>query len=56
MVRIWLNHWFNTAYSIIQLIKNGNENFQIIGSSENEYSAIKNVCDEWYAEPILKDK
>ena len=21
MIRIWFNHWFSTAYSIIQLIK-----------------------------------
>lgn len=56
MVRIWLNHWFNTAYSIIQLIKNGCGDFCIIGSNENEYSVIKNVCGEWYREPVLKDK
>lgn len=56
MVKIWFNHWFNTAYSIIQLIKSGDEDFCVIGSNENEYSAMKNVCDEWYTEPILKDK
>lgn len=56
MTRIWLNHWFNTAYSIIQLIKNKGTDFQIIGSNENEYSIIKNVCDEWYTEPSVKDK
>lgn len=22
MTRIWLNHWFSTAYNIINLIKN----------------------------------
>ena len=56
MIKIWLNHWFNTAYSIIQLIKNGCGDFCIVGSNENEYSIIKNVCDEWYLEPVLKDK
>lgn len=55
MVRIWLNHWFSTAYSIIQLIKNGGDEFCVVGSNENEYSVIKNVCDEWYCEPALKD-
>lgn len=51
MTRIWLNHWFSTAYNIINLIKDGEEKFQIIGSNENNDSVIKCVCDEWYQEP-----
>lgn len=56
MVRIWLNHWFSTAYHIILLLKRDNPGFRIIGSNENEYSPIMTVCDEWYREPPLKDE
>ena len=56
MARIWLNHWFSTAYDIINLIREGEPDFQIIGSNENSESPIKIVCDEWYREPILKDE
>lgn len=55
MVRIWLNHWFSTAYHIILLLKQDNPDFRVIGSNENEYSPIMTVCDEWYREPPLKD-
>lgn len=54
MTRIWLNHWFSTAYNIINLIREDNHDFQIIGSNENVESAIKTVCDEWYQEPVLR--
>lgn len=53
MTRIWLNHWFSTAYNIINLIKEG-QDFVIIGSNSNYNSVIKCVCDEWYQEPELK--
>ncbi len=55
MKRIWMNHWFSTAFNIIDLIRQDNDDIVIIGSNENEYSVIKNRCDEWYQEPILKD-
>ena len=29
---------------------------RVIGTNDNEYSVIKNACDEWYQEPILKDE
>lgn len=48
-----MNHWFSTAYNIINLIKENQSEFFIIGSSENADSAIKLVCDEWYVEPRL---
>lgn len=54
MVKIWLNHWFSTAYNIISLIRQDNPDFRIIGSNERESSPIKAVCDEWYTEPALK--
>lgn len=55
MVAIWLNHWFSTAYNIINLIKKDNPEFRIIGSNEREQSPMRAVCDEWYQEPILKE-
>lgn len=54
MTRIWLNHWFSTAYNIINLLRENNPDFWIIGSNENLESPIKSVCDEWYQEPVLK--
>lgn len=55
MVRIWLNHWFSTAYNIINLIKENEQGFYIIGTNDNEHAVYKSVCDEWYVEPVLKD-
>lgn len=55
MVRIWMNHWFSTAYNIVNLIKQDDPEFFVIGSNENVGSPIRTVCDEWYHEPTLKD-
>ncbi len=55
MKRVWMNHWFSTAVNIIDLIRQDNNEFYVIGSNENKYSVIKNGCDEWYQEPVLKD-
>ena len=52
--KIWLNHWFSTAYNIIHLIKENESNFYIIGSNERANSVIQTACDEWYQEPVLK--
>lgn len=54
MTRIWFNHWFSTAYNIINLIRENTPDVQIIGSNERTESPIKAVCDEWYQEPVLK--
>lgn len=54
MTRIWLNHWFSTAYNIIDMIKIGENDFVVIGSNDNSNSVIKCVCDEWYHEPEYK--
>lgn len=56
MTRIWLNHWFSTAYNIINLIKNEEKDLYIIGSNENENAVYKSVCDEWHIEPVLDDE
>ena len=53
MPRIWLNHWFSTAYHIIDLIKQGEDDFYIIGSNERPDAVYKEVCDEFYTEPVL---
>ena len=54
MVRIWFNHWFSTAYNIIQMIREDNPDFMVIGSNENERAVLSAVCDEWYVEPQVK--
>ncbi len=54
MLIVWMNHWFSTAYNIVQMLKQGWTDLYVIGSNENEHSIIKNVCDEWYIEPALK--
>lgn len=53
MARIWMNHWFSTAYNIVKLIKEGNHNCTIIGTNEREYATYRAVCDAWYTEPSL---
>lgn len=51
-MRVWFNHWFSTAYHLINLIKEGNpDKFTIIGSSWNELAIYKRACDEWFYEP-----
>ncbi|HAN09457.1 MAG TPA: hypothetical protein DCP90_02460 [Clostridiales bacterium] len=51
-VRVWFNHWFSTAYHIINLLKEDNNiNFHIVGTNENPDSVIKLACDEWFIEP-----
>lgn len=55
-VNIWLNHWFSTAYNIIRMIKQENPDFYVIGTNENPHSVLSTVCDEWYAEPVLKGR
>ena len=53
MTTIWMNHWFSTAYNIVNLIKAGNPDYKIICTNENEQSPIKSACDEWFVEPSL---
>lgn len=48
---IWFNHWFSSAYNIINLIHSGVDDVHIIGSNTSDSSVIKTVCDEWYKEP-----
>ena len=56
MQRIWFNHWFRTAYSLIDLMKKGcDEQVYIIGSHSVENSPIRLMCDEWYTEEYLEE-
>ena len=56
MLRIWFNHWFRTAYSLVELMKSEqDEPLYIIGSHTLDYSPIRCVCDEWYNEKLVPD-
>lgn len=49
---IWFNHWFSTAYHLINLIRDGNpEKFRFVGSNKKNSAIYKRACDEWYLEP-----
>ena len=53
MVRVWFNHWFSTSYRLIELMKeNEGEQVWVIGTNKQCNSVIRNVCDEWYGEPV----
>lgn len=52
-MRIWFNHWFSAVYHIINLMKEGERDVKVIGSSENPFAVYSQVCDEWYTEPKL---
>ncbi len=54
MTTIWLNHWFSTAYDIIDLIREGGDDFRIIGTNDRHESPIMLNCDEWYKEPVVR--
>lgn len=50
-MRVWFNHWFSTAYHLINMIKAGDPGkFAVIGSSTNREAIYKQACDEWYYE------
>lgn len=52
VVRVWFNHWFSTAYYIIELLKKDEAiDFYVIGTNMSLDSPIKLMCDEWYREP-----
>lgn len=51
MIRVWFNHWFSTAYRLIELMKEDEEEeIHIIGTGLQLDSVIQKVCDEWYEE------
>ena len=55
MTRIWFNHWFSTAYHLIQLMRDGtDEPLCIIGSNRNEHAIYRRACEEWHTEPEIR--
>ncbi len=53
MIRVWFNHWFSTSYRLIELMKeNEGEQVWVVGTNKQCNSVIRNVCDEWYDEPV----
>lgn len=50
MKRIWWNHWFSTAYRLIELM-NKDKEYHIIGSNDKDWAVYQEVCDEFYVEP-----
>ena len=55
MIRVWFNHWFSTAYRLIELMKDDKEEeIHIIGTNLQLDSVIQKVCDEWYEDSPLK--
>ncbi len=55
MVRVWFNHWFSTAYNIMELMREGGD-ICVVGSSRNPYAVLQGACDEWYAEPDISGR
>ncbi len=54
-MNIWWNHWFSTAYHLINLMREAEKDVRMIGSNSNPDCVYKMVCDEWYTEPKLKN-
>lgn len=54
-MRIWFNHWFSTAYRLMEFIKQGcesnNISIELIGSNRREECVYRTICDEFYIEP-----
>lgn len=60
-MRIWFNHWFSTAFRLMELLKEGcssnNIDIDIIGTNKIDLCVYKTYCDEFYIEPIdISDK
>ena len=58
MYRIWFNHWFSTAYRIIELLQKeyGKYNCYVIGTNDKEHCVYKEICNEFYKEPIFDNE
>lgn len=50
-MNIWFNHWFSTAYHLINMMRTAVSGINIIGTNSNPDCVYKLVCDEWYSEP-----
>lgn len=50
-MRVWFNHWFSTAFHLINLIKRDNPGkFVFIGSNYHASCIYRRACDGWYQE------
>lgn len=49
MTRVWFNHWFSTAYHLMNMMKEHTA-LTLIGSSSNPLAIYSQACDEWYEE------
>lgn len=52
-MNIWFNHWFSTAYHIINYMRESDSDIKIIGTNSNQDCVYKLVCDEWHYEPFI---
>lgn len=48
-MRIWINHWFSTAYYFVEMLKD--YGYEVIGSNEKDTCVYKTNVDEFYLEP-----
>ena len=56
-MRVWFNHWFSTAYHLINLMrKDCGETMIVVGSGSNSKAVYRQACDEWYPEQELPDE
>ncbi len=56
-MRVWFNHWFSTAYHLINLMREGyGETITVVGSGSNAKAVYRQACDEWYPEQELPDE
>lgn len=57
---LWFNHWFSTAYRIIELIREGAEkdniDLKIVGTNERKTCVYSKKCDYFYSEPVFKNE
>lgn len=51
--RLWIGHWFSTAYHFVQAIRHNPEQrpFEIFGTSTNPHSVVLQACDHRGREP-----
>lgn len=53
-MRIWFNHWFSTAYHLIELMREDiSEDLSIVGTSKSLNSVFLLNTDEKYIEPVV---
>ncbi len=50
---VWFNHWFSTAYHLINMMRECvPSDCRFIGSGTANVSVFRTACDEWYSEPV----